>query len=508
MSSSAPSDIAPEASPAEAAPAAPPGSELKDQVRRGIRWVSIAQIVTHGVWLVGTPILARMLDAADFGLFYTASVALGFFGTISSLGLNTAVIQRQDLTEDELQTAFWASVGAGALVFALGALAMPVIALIYRDERLIGVGIAYAATFLTSSLLNMPLAFLSREMRFAQQVVVSFTSAVLSATVAILSAYMGLGVYSLVGGALVAQTLSSLLALKLARFRPRLHFRWDELKKLRRFSLYLVGELGANYLYNNLDYLTVGYVLGTQAHGFYTQAFNLAHFPYSQMTPPVTKVMFAAFSRQQKDDAALREGYLNATSGLAVVTAPILAFLGVGAEFVVSGYLGEKWISIVPYVRILAVLGGLKCVVSCVGLIINAKGRSDLGFRWNLFSLVIMAGAMVIGVRYDVMGICWAWLIVFCPLAVGIKALTHNLVALPARVYLARMARPVLFVLGFTGVLLLARIGLVWLLPGLAMKTIGLLLLAVALPLYALGVRSLCPGVWNGIFGRAPAKGA
>ncbi|MDI1483763.1 lipopolysaccharide biosynthesis protein [Polyangium sp. y55x31] len=484
------------------------GNEIKEQVRRGIRWVSLAQIVTHGVWLVGTPILARLLEASDFGLFYTASVALGFFGSISSLGLNTAVIQRRDLSEDELQTAFWASVGAGALVFTLGALAMPLIAWIYRDERLIGVGIAYAATFLSSSLMNMPLAFLAREMRFAQQVIVSFTSAVLSATIAISSAYLGFGVYSLVWGALIAQTVASVLALRLARFRLRLHFRWDELKKLRRFSLYLAGELGANYLYNNLDYLAVGYVLGTKAHGFYTQAFNLAHFPYSQMTPPVTKVMFAAFARQQKDDAALREGYLNATSGLAVVTAPILAFLGVATEFVVGGYLGEKWISIIPYVRILAVLGALKCVVSCVGLIINAKGRSDIGFRWNLFSLVIMAGAMGIGVRHGVMGVCWAWLIVFMPLSVAIKAITHSLVALPARVYLARMARPVLFVLAFTGLLVLARSALAWALPAASVKTTGLLLLVVALPPYAFGVRFLCPGVWYGIFGQPAEKGA
>jgi PST family polysaccharide transporter len=218
--------------------------------------------------------------------------------------------------------------------------------------------------------------------------------------------------------------------------------------------------------------------------------------------------MFAAFSRQQADRAALRAGYLEVTAGLAVVTAPILAFLGVAAELVVGTYLGEKWISIVPYVRILALVGGLKCVVTAVGLIINATGRSDVGFRWNLFTLVVMAVAMGIGVRYGVMGICWAWVITFIPLAIAIKAITHKLIDLPARTYIARMGPAALFALAVTGALLLARWGLSLALPEAKPKIIGLLLLGVGLPLHALGIRYLCPDVWNGIFARPRAVAA
>jgi O-antigen/teichoic acid export membrane protein len=492
--------------------ARPPSSEPErregattDEVRRGIRWLSVAQILTQGVQLIGAPILARLLEPADFGLFYMVTVALGFFGAVSSLGIGTAVIQRRDLTEDDLQTAFWAMIGAGALVFAVGALAMPVIAHIYGEPRLIGLGIAYAATFLTGSLGGLPYALLSREMAFGRQVVLSLVGVVISVGASVLFAFLGFGPWSFVIGALAPQIPTGILALWLVRFRPRRHFRWEELRKLRRFSLFLTGEMAANYLYNNLDYLTVGYVLGRTAHGFYTQAFNLAHMPYSQVTPIVTRVMFAAFARQQGDDAALRQGYLKVTSSLLVITAPILAYAAVAAELIVSAYLGEKWMSIVPYVRILALVGALKCVATCVGLIINAKGRSDVGFRLNLLAVGVMAAGMFVGVRYGVAGVCWAWIAVFLPLTVVVQAMSHRLIALSARAYLAAMARPALFVVGFTLSLILARHALLTQLPTLDLRLAGLLLLGLAVPLYALGVRFICPELWRSIFARRTA---
>ncbi|HLM74803.1 MAG TPA: lipopolysaccharide biosynthesis protein, partial [Polyangiaceae bacterium] len=402
-------------------------------------------------------------------------------------------------------TGFWAIMGAGAIVFVIGALAMPIIASIYSEPRLIGLGVAYAATFLTGSLGGLPHAILSREMAFGRTVVLSLVGAVLSVGISITFAYLGFGPWSFVFGLLGSQIPTGLLGLWLVGFRPRWHFRWEELRKLRRFSLFLTAEIAANYLYNNLDYLTVGYVLGRTAHGFYTQAFNLVHMPYSQITPVVTRVMFAAFARQQTDDAALRDGYLKVTSGLLVITTPLVAYTAVGAELVVSVLLGPKWMSIVSYVRILAIVGALKCVVTCVGLIINAKGRSDIGFRLNLLGLGAMAIGMLIGVRYGVAGICWVWVAIFLPITVIVKAASHKLIGLSARAYLAAMARPALFVAGFTLMLILARHALVTHLPGVDMKRVGLLLLGLALPLYALGVRLICPEIWARFFDRKRA---
>jgi O-antigen/teichoic acid export membrane protein len=466
-----------------------------------MRWTAVAQAASQAVWVLANPILFRLLTPSEYGLSQTALVALGIFSAITGLGITVAVIQRPQLSEGELQTAFWASLMAAGLVFVLGAGAAPFIAWLYGEPSLLWLCLAYAGSFFFGAATTMAVAILSRDLRFDRQVGIGLFSALSEAGFTIGLAYAGFGAMSLALGALFAKLPAAAVALKLSGFRPRLHFKWDELKSLRRFSLYYTGEVAANYLYNNIDYLTVSYVLGRAAHGVYTQAFKLVHYPYDQFTPVVQRVMLAAFSRQQHDDAALREGYLAATRGLAVLCAPLLIFFAVAAEFIVGAYLGERWLPAVPYVRILAAVGGLKCVVTCVGLILNAKGRADLGFRWNLIALAVMTAGMLVGVRYGVVGVCWAWVITFLPQAAAILAITHRLVGLKNRDFLKALAPAAVFAVVFFAYVYGLRLGL-YSTFGERHGLVGLILLGAALPVYVLGVRSLCPEFWEGVFGR------
>jgi O-antigen/teichoic acid export membrane protein len=214
--------------------------------------------------------------------------------------------------------------------------------------------------------------------------------------------------------------------------------------------------------------------------------------------PSISRVVFSAFSRQQDDNEALAQGYLRATRTLAAVTFPVLAFLGVFADVVVDVYFGERWHGAIPYVRILAVVGALKCVVTCVGLLINAKGRADLSFRWSVFILAVMSVALGYGVRFGVEGVCWAWVAVFVPQSVAIKIISHRLIGLPARRYVASLAPAV----GLSLLLLVLLLGLrgcflAWLGES-ALSWSALLALVAVLPLYGVGVWKLCPWVFRG----------
>ncbi len=59
--------------------------------------VIAGQLVTNGLNLAATMVLARMLTPSDFGLVAMVLVVLGFAATLRDLGLSTATIQRKDI---------------------------------------------------------------------------------------------------------------------------------------------------------------------------------------------------------------------------------------------------------------------------------------------------------------------------------------------------------------------------------------------------------------------------
>jgi PST family polysaccharide transporter len=93
-------------------------------------------------------LLARLLPPADFGVIALALMVLGLAGPLGDLGVASAVVQRADLTERHVRTAFTFSVLFGVAVAIGLASAAPLAARVVRSAdvapvmRLLAVGFA------------------------------------------------------------------------------------------------------------------------------------------------------------------------------------------------------------------------------------------------------------------------------------------------------------------------------------------------------------------------------
>ena len=127
-----------------------------------VRWVGVTQAGRIGVQVASLIVLSRLLPPADFGLMAMAAVVMNFANLFRDMGTSVALIQRQELTKELLDTVFWLNVAFGILLGACIAIAAPAAAWAFSAGTLTGVMLGLAVVFPVASTSAPHLALLER----------------------------------------------------------------------------------------------------------------------------------------------------------------------------------------------------------------------------------------------------------------------------------------------------------------------------------------------------------
>ncbi len=338
-------------------------------------------------------------------------VFTGFASLFNELGLGAAVIQKQQLSSQDLSSIFWTNLFAGSCLTIIFLIAAPWLAAFYMEPMLQSLTIAIAPTFLVGALTIVQRNLLKREMNFRYLFFVDTLTAFIAGIFAAIFAIKGWGVWSLVIQSLSAVSLSAVLLWGFSPWRPQFYFARESLHSIFGFSSNLMGFNILNYWNRNLDNLLVGRFLGSESLGIYSRAYSLMMLPITQVTSIFTQVMFPALSAIQTDKVKVKRVYLRATRMIALASFPLMLWLLVTARPFILFLYGSNWESMVPIFQILSMAGLFQSIGTTVGWIYNSQGRTDILLRWGLYTFIIRVSAFVIGLRWGVMGVALAYLI-------------------------------------------------------------------------------------------------
>lgn len=367
--------------------------------------------ITTGLRVLQLVVLARLLNPSDFGLMAMITVLIGFAQSFADMGISNAIIHRQDSSRSQLSSLYWLNMLAGLSVFALVMASSPLVVKFYGEPRLASLIPWAALVFLVIPLGQQFQALLQKELQFDQLAKVEIASTAIGTVIAISSAIFGQGVFSLIWGQLAEASTKALCLLRSgwAVWRPGLHLRWNDTKEYVAFGLYQMGERCLNYISANADYLIIGRFLGPETLGIYLLAYQLVTMPLARINPILTRVAFPVFARKQTDNAALCRGYLEMIKLLAYIVFPLLIGLATVAPVFVPVIFGAGWLTAIPLIQILALLGLLKTLVNPIGSILLAKGRPDIEFRWNASGAMINVLVFWFFVGYGVRAVAWSY---------------------------------------------------------------------------------------------------
>lgn len=347
------------------------------QAVRGSFFSVSASAVTLTLGFLRSVLLARLLLPEHFGLVALSLFYIGLAAQLRGLGLDTALIHRQDADEPFLRTYFSLRLGLDLLAFGLLLALSPLLQTAYPQmPEFSNVLIALILIYALSSLSQVQETLIRKNLAFSQLAATDVAASVVMTVLAPLAAWQGWGVWALVVEQLSGIGMRFLLTWGLFRqWKPGLD--WDR-QTVRWFweygkSMWVASNL--NYLLDRFDDFWIGTALGKMPLGLYSRAYEFAHYPRRILANPLVTVFMPVFARLQGNrlrlsQAFFRSAYIILRSGF--LTAGVFGL--VMPEFI-SYVIGDKWQPMLWTFRLMLIYAALDPFLILIGGLLLAVGQ-------------------------------------------------------------------------------------------------------------------------------------
>ncbi|MEI7635681.1 MAG: lipopolysaccharide biosynthesis protein [Syntrophus sp. (in: bacteria)] len=382
---------------------------MKQRAIRGGIITSASQVIMFVLRLASIMVLARLLIPEHFGLIGMVTALTVFIERFEDLGLGDAVVQRTELTHEQVSTLFWLNIGICFFIAIVVAVCAKAVAWFYNDQRLIWITVALASNFVFSGLSIQHQALIRRRMRFDHFALIKIISTVLSLGIAIILAWQGFGYWALVWKEISRSLTVTVLAWLFCPWRPGLPVRNAGVKSMLKFGGNVTGYNILYYLSNNLDSILLGKFFGAVPVGLYSRARQLAAIPMGPLLEPMQYVSLPALSALQNDHVQYRNYFEKMLAILCFLYMPIIVYIGIYSHPIVYIALGSQWMNTVPIFRLLAFSAFASPIVVMLGLIMISTGQSRRYFFWGLFTSLSTIIAFVVGIRWGAIGLAASW---------------------------------------------------------------------------------------------------
>lgn len=388
-------------------------STLDRSLVTGIAWTGGVKWLSQVLSWVATLIVARLLSLGDYGIAGMAATYIGLVQLVSEFGLSAAVVQRRDLTDDQIAQLGGLSLALGALFSLLSLGLASAISAFFNEPRLRTVIIVLSATFVLSGLQVLPRSLLTRDLRFSVMARIEGLEAATLTVATITLALLRYGYWALVVGGLISRLTGTVLLLMFSRHRVSWPRSLKPIAQPVAFGAHVLVASLAWYAFRNADMMVVGRMLGTAALGAYTIGFTLASIPVDRISGTISRATSGIFAAVQDDAVALRRYLLSLTEGIAMITFPITMGMALVARDFVLLLLGEKWEPAIGALQVLAVATAFRSVVPLLNQVLIATGESRRNMQATVAIALVLPPLFVLGARSGIVGVATVWLVAY-----------------------------------------------------------------------------------------------
>lgn len=347
--------------------------------------------------LLVNAVLARILTPDDFGVIAIVTVFTTLFTSISDMGFGTAVIQRKDLSQSQIEDIYsftgYLSVGIAVIFFICG---WP-IAAFFQDERYVSLCQLLSVSLFFSALNMVPNGVMNRDKRFKSLAFRTFAVYAASSIFAIVLALNGAGYYSLAVQSVVSSLATFVWNIVTTRLRFSIRFDMSSVRNVMSYSSFQFAFNMVTYISDNLPNFIVGKLFGTSDLGYYSRAATLTTYPVTNLAGVVTPVLHPILSDYQERKEIIYRNFIKVSKLLAFLGLYISAVFFIAADELTWVMYGPGWEKSVSCLRWLSIAIMPTMMNAVVAGVFQSLGETRLLFINSCINTAVTIFAIFAG---------------------------------------------------------------------------------------------------------------
>ncbi len=388
-------------------------SEFRQNLKHGLLWTALdkysGQIIGIGISMV----LARLLTPYDYGVVATASVIINFLSIFTSIGIGPAVIQKKDLSNEDINHIFTFTLIVGLVCGCICFGSSWLVADYYKNQIIVPVLQILAIGVVLSAINMVPAALMSKHLRFREMATRSLAFQIFFGLLGIAAAFYGAGVYALIVPPIFASIGTFLYNSHFYPVKFRLHFSLTPIKKIFSFSSYLFLFELFNYFSRNIDKVIIGRYISENALGYYEKSYRLMQLPLQNITAVIYPVLQPVLSNLQDNPKEIGDKFARIISTISLVGFPLSVILFFCAPEIITVMFGSQWTPAIPAFKILAISVPFILINNPTGPVFLACNASKRLFYTGVINTSITISGFLIASYIDrtIEMIAWGWTI-------------------------------------------------------------------------------------------------
>ncbi len=377
---------------------------IKNRVLKATLWSFLQRAGSLIIGFVANMVLARLLEPEDFGCIAIILVFVSFADILIDSGLTSALIQKKDVSDNDVSTVFSVNLSVSIVLFILIFFAAPAIGRFVGISNLALYLRVESIAVLIRAFYCIQAASLSKNLKFKYLAKYNILSSFFSATIAIVLAALGCGVWSLVAKNLILQLSLCLLYRHASKVSYRLGFFKENFKELFSFGWFVALTTFLDVLYSNLTAFLIGKRYSVKELGYYNQASSLEQIPVYSLSMVVNQVLFPFMSKMQDDAFRILNNTRKVITVTTFFTFPLMVYLIFFAKPVIIFIYSAKWEPSAIFFQILCFGGMVNSLIHICRNVLKSIGETKALFYTQIVITLIAIIGVVVFLRF---GIKW-----------------------------------------------------------------------------------------------------
>lgn len=378
---------------------------------KGSIWAALDKFGTLGIQFVVNLILARILLPVDFGAIGMIAIFIAVSTTLIEGGFGSALIQKKEPSQTDYSTIFFWNLAISTSLYVILFVCSPLIADFFDMPVLNGVLRVLGVTLILTAISTIQTNRLQKQLQFTTIAATNILSFTIAGAGAVIMAFWGFGVWSLVALQLLQGFLRVTILLILTRWLPSLTFSYSSLSQLFGFGGYLLIANILQEICKNVQGIIIGKRFSAAQMGYFSQAYKLDNITSYSIPQIIVQVMFPVYSSIQDDNIRLVELLAMNVRVIAYLVFPILGALILIADPIILFLYGEKWLPAAPYFQILCVGGMFISLQNVNFYAVAAKGRSRILFLVSFYKWGMLLVLLLVGMMFGMKGLMWSMVV-------------------------------------------------------------------------------------------------